>query len=234
MDSKTPFLTFYLRSLAERTRLEKKNIKFGFDWVIYNLAIAQDLIPHRLPFFRTGATELSKPKTEAEFGIDASFLSRDRKTLTIFVLKDEVLTNATWTANDFDGDLRRAAAPDLTAPEFNDLKEVRVVLAYNKDEDQTGIRLYENLVRSFPSVLRDDVRLAFERWNLTVLTEKVKENLLNPHCCRSHFLVCLTTSVRSSRISNMDQMNGTSSSCPIGAGFSAISSKIKLMSERCG
>ena len=180
MDSKTPFLTFYLRSLAERTRLEKKNIKFGFDWVIYNLAIAQDLIPHRLPFFRTGATELSKPKTEAEFGIDASFLSRDRKTLTIFVLKDEVLTNATWTANDFDGDLRRAAAPDLTAPEFNDLKEVRVVLAYNKDEDQTGIRLYENLVRSFPSVLRDDVRLAFERWNLTVLTEKVKENLLNP------------------------------------------------------
>ena len=180
MDSKTPFLTFYLRSLAERTRLEKKNTKFGFDWVIYNLAIAQDLIPHRLPFFRTGATELSKPKTEAEFGIDASFLSRDRKTLTIFVLKDEVLTNATWTANDFDGDLRRAAAPDLTAPEFNDLKEVRVVLAYNKDEDQTGIRLYENLVRSFPSVLRDDVRLAFERWNLTVLTEKVKENLLNP------------------------------------------------------
>src|SRR5438477_12148365 len=144
MDSKTPVLTLYLRSLHERTRLEKKNIKFGFYWVIYNIAIAQYLIPHRLPCFRTGATELSKPKTEAEFGIDASFLSRDRKTLTIFVLKDEELSNGTWTKKDFDSDLRRAAAPDLTPAAFKDVREVKIVLAYNKDEDQNGIKLFEN------------------------------------------------------------------------------------------
>lgn len=179
-DVKTSFVTYYLRSLGERTRVEKTSTKFGFDWVVYNLALADDLIPYRLPFFRAGPTEVSKTKTEAEFGIDASFLSRDRKMLTIFVLKDEALSNATWTANDFDGDLRRASAPDLTPSEFRDLQKVKVVLAYNKDEDQTGIRLYDNLVRSLPPTIGEGVQLSFERWNLTVLADKVNEKLLTP------------------------------------------------------
>ena len=179
-DVKTSFVTYYIRSLAERTRVEKKATKFGFDWVVYNLALAEDLIPYRLPFFRAGPTEVSKTKTEAEFGIDSSFLSRDRKTLTIFVLKSEVLSNATWTAKGFDADLRRAAAPDLTPTEFKEVRQVRIILVYNKDEDQTGIRLYENLIRSFPAEISDRIRLSFERWNLTVLADKVKEKLLTP------------------------------------------------------
>src|SRR5215472_62171 len=145
---KTSFLTYYIRSLAERTRAEKKGTKFGFDWIIYNLALAEDLIPHRLPFFRGGADEISKTKTEAEFGIDAAFVSRDGKLLTIFVLKDEPLNNSTWTQNDFDADLRRAAAPDLEASGLKSISVVRVILVYNKDEDQTGIELFERQTKT--------------------------------------------------------------------------------------
>src|SRR5437016_893128 len=100
-DSATTFLTYYLRSLAERTRVEKAFTKLGFDWVIYNLALADDLIPYRLPFFRGGSDQISKTKTEPELGIDYSFLSADRRILNIFVLKDEELRNTTWTQNDF-------------------------------------------------------------------------------------------------------------------------------------
>jgi hypothetical protein len=179
-DVTTSFVTYYIRSLAERTRVEKTTTKFGFDWIVYNLALAEDLVPYRLPFFRAGPAEISKTKTEAEFGIDSSFLSRDRKTLTIFVLKDEELSNATWTANDFDSDLRRAAAPDLSPPEFKAVREVRIVLVYNKDEDRNGIQLFENLTKSLGTKIGDNVQLSFERWNLTVLSDKVKQKLLTP------------------------------------------------------
>lgn len=179
-DVATSFLTYYIRSLAERTRVEKASTKFGFDWIIYNLALADGLTPYRLPFFRSGPNEISKTKTEPEFGVDSSFLSQDRETLNIFVLKDEVLSNSTWTANDFDADLRRAAAPDLTPPEFADVRRVKVILAYNKDEDQTGIHLYTNLANNLCGRISGDVNLTFERWNLTTLTEKVQKNLLTP------------------------------------------------------
>jgi hypothetical protein len=176
----TSFLTYYIRSLAERTRKEKTSVKFGFDWIIYNLALADDLTPHRLPFFRGGPTEISKTKTEAEFGIDASFLSADRQVLTLFVLKDEALCNSTWTANNFDTDLRNAAAPDLAPPEFKEVREVKIVLAYNKDEDQTGIQHFKNLTRALEGTIAGNVDLTFERWNLTTLVEKVRTKLLTP------------------------------------------------------
>src|SRR5947208_1211887 len=95
-DVTTSFLTYYVRSLAERTRVEKTGTKFGFDWIIYGLGLAEGLIPVRLPFFRSGPNEISKTKTEVEFGIDLAFLSGDGAVLTVFVLKDEVLTNASW------------------------------------------------------------------------------------------------------------------------------------------
>jgi hypothetical protein len=180
IDVKTSFLTYYIRSLAERTRAEKKGTKFGFDWIIYNLALAEDLIPHRLPFFRGGADGISKTKTEAEFGIDAAFVSRDGKLLTIFVLKDEPLNNSTWTQNDFDADLRRAAAPDLEASGLKTISVVRVILVYNKDEDQIGIELFERRTKTLGTKVGDNVQLRFERWNLTTLTEEVKERLLTP------------------------------------------------------
>jgi hypothetical protein len=174
------FLTYYIQSLAERTRVEKASTKFGFDWIIYNLALADGLTPYRLPFIRSGPNEISKIKTETEFGIDASFLSPDRQTLTIFVLKDEVLSNSNWAAKDFDTDLRKAVYPDLTQPEFKDIQEVRIVLAYNKDEDQGGIQLYNNLIKDRGAKCADGVKLTFERWNLSVLTEKVRTKLLTP------------------------------------------------------
>ena len=66
---RTSFLTYYIRSLGERTRDERRGTKFGFDWIIYNLALAEDWIPHRLPFLRASSSETSTTKTEAEFGV---------------------------------------------------------------------------------------------------------------------------------------------------------------------
>ena len=86
---------------------------------------------------RWWADEISKTKTEAEFGIDAAFVSRDGKLLTIFVLKDEPLNNSTWTQNDFDADLRRAAVPDLEASGFKSISVVRVILVYNTPDSRT-------------------------------------------------------------------------------------------------
>ena len=179
-DVTTSFLTYYIRSLAERTRVEKTSTKFGFDWVIYNLALADDLTPCRLPFIRGGPDEISKTKTEPEFGIDCSFLSPDRQTLSVFVLKDEVLSNASWKANDFDPDVRAATTVDIGPPEFKDVCEVKIILAYNKDEDQAGIEHYDRLTQSLGTTVRDNVRLSFERWNLTTMTEKAKQKLLTP------------------------------------------------------
>jgi hypothetical protein len=117
-DPSTSFLTYYIQSLRERTREEKTGTKFGFDGVIYNIGLAKGWTPYRLPFVRTGPGETAKTKTEAEFGIDLAFLSEDRQTLRIFVLKDEVLTNKNFTEHDFDKDLRNACAPDLTAADL--------------------------------------------------------------------------------------------------------------------
>ena len=179
-DQKTSFLTYYIGSLFERTRVEKNGTKFGFDWVIYNLALAVDWTPQRLPFLRSGADEFSKTKTENEFGIDFAFLSRDRRTLYIFVLKDEVLNSKNWTRHSFDDDLRKACAPDLSALELSDVNEVRVILAYNKDEDQTGVGLFNRRTASLGTKVGDLATLYFERWNLTTITEKVSDNLLTP------------------------------------------------------
>ena len=51
-------------------------------------------------------------------------------------------------------DLRRAAAPDLSPIEFKDVREVRIVLAYNKDEDQAGIHLYTSLTNSLDDIYK--------------------------------------------------------------------------------
>ena len=107
------FLTDYVCSLLERTRAEKSTIKVGFDWLICQIVIANDWSPIRLPFFRQAGDVSAKTKTEAEFGVDLSFLLPSKQELYIFVLKDEVLNNKNWTNHDFDRDIRMAAAPDL-------------------------------------------------------------------------------------------------------------------------
>ena len=138
----------------------------------------------RLPFFRGGPAEISKTKTEVEFGVDLAFLSQDRTSLIVFVLKDEELTNANWKAHDFDPDIRAATTVDLTPSELSEVREVKIVLAYNKDEDHAGVGLYERLTKSLG---RDGVRLLFERWNLTTLTEAVKQKLLTPSLLPQRF-----------------------------------------------
>lgn len=179
-DLKTSFLTYYIRSLGERSRAEKKGTKYGFDWVIYSLGLADDWTPYRLPFLRGGGDEMSRTKPEAEFGIDLAFLSSDRKTLRIFALKDEVLNNANWGRHDFDVDLRKAAAPDLSAPELSDVEDVCVILAYNKDEDRNGVELFDRLVAGLGTKVGDAVALTFDRWNLTTIVEKARDCLLTP------------------------------------------------------
>jgi len=183
-DLKTSFLKYYIRSLAERTRVEKTGTKFGFDWIIYNLALVDGLIPVRLPFFRGGPAEISKTKTEVEFGVDLAFVSQDGTSLTVFVLKDEELTNANWKKHDFDPDIRAATTVDLTPSGLNKVRKVQIILAYNKDEDNAGIGLYERLTKSLN---RAGVQLSFERWNLTTLTEAVKQKLLTPSLLPQRF-----------------------------------------------
>src|SRR6185437_5421919 len=125
------FITEYLHGLHERTRREKSGTKWGLDWVAYNLGLARFGKPLRLPFMRGGGQDYGKAKVEAEFGIELAFLSDSGRDLVIFVLKDEPLTNKTWTNNDFDRDLRMATAPDLKSEGLTQLERVTVILAYN-------------------------------------------------------------------------------------------------------
>jgi len=180
------FLTHYVGSLYERTRQEKKGLNIGFDWVVYQLGLARDWIPLRLPFYRQMHEGVSKPKSEPEFGIDLSFLLPSKKDLYIFVLKDEQLTYGNWTNHNFDKDLRMAASPDLSQPELDGIERVKIVLAYNKDENDSGVRAFENLVKALPSKIYDTVDLEFERWNLTRLVEEIKEDLLTPDLLPQH------------------------------------------------
>ncbi len=188
----TSYLTYYVHSLGERSRVEKTGTKYGFDWIIYNLALAEDLTPVRLPFLRAGGDTMSKTKTEGELGVDLAFLSPERSELRIFVLKDEVLTNATWTSENFDSDLRMAAAADLTAKGLENVRTVRVILAYNKDEDANGTKLFDNLARALGTKVGDHAALVVERWNLTEIVERVKRSLLNPSLLPQSFFSLFT------------------------------------------
>lgn len=182
----TSFLSNYLTSLLERTREEKQGLKIGFDWVIYNLAIVKNWTPVRLPFFRKPNPETSKTKSEAELGIDLAFLNDSGKELVVFVLKDEVLNNSNWKQHDFYTDLQMASTVDLKQLRLESIKNVRIILVYNKDDDKIGIQLFEQTVRSFGETRRDSIELSYERWNLTKLTEEVESNLLTPELIPQH------------------------------------------------
>jgi hypothetical protein len=173
-------VTYYLQSLSERTRREKSGTKWGIDWVIYNLGLARFGKPVRLPFLRGGDSGFPKCKVEAEFGIDLAFLSDDGLHLTIFVLKDEPLTNTTWTRNDFDRDLRMAMTPDLNSEGLDNVATVTVILAYNKDDQQNGVEAYNRFVATAPESLRNGLPLRFLRWNLSELVEQTTGHAISP------------------------------------------------------
>ncbi|HRI47331.1 MAG TPA: hypothetical protein PL089_14915 [Ignavibacteria bacterium] len=176
--NKKEFLRRYIVSLKERTRNEKNNkVNYGFDWIIYQLRIGNDETPYNLPFLRSENQENFKTKTEAQFGIDLAFLNKEKTILTIFVLKDEPLQYKNWITNNFESDLRRATNPDLQGLK---LHEVKIVLAYNKDEDAAGLKSFENFTNSCNTTIHDQVSLSFERWNLDRIVEEVESNLLTP------------------------------------------------------
>jgi hypothetical protein len=181
------FVTYYLQSLSERTRREKSGTKWGIDWVAYNLGLAKFGKPVRLPFLRSGELGYPKSKVEAEFGIDLAFLSDDERRLVIFVLKDEPLTNKTWTGNDFDRDLRMAMSPDLNAEGLDCVASVTIILAYNKDDQHNGVEAYDRLVANAPTELRDNIALVFLRWNLSELVEQTIQHILSPSLLPERF-----------------------------------------------
>lgn len=174
------FATDYLISLRERTREEVSGIKWGIDWVIYNLGLAMFGKPFRLPFLRQGEAATVKSKSEAEFGIDVAFLSADGKRLAIFVLKDEQLTNKTWVGKGFHEDLVKAISPDLNAKGLETVESVVVILAYNRDEEANGLTLFDRFVSNAPPTLAGRARLSVARWNLSELVDLTLKHLLTP------------------------------------------------------
>jgi hypothetical protein len=179
-DTITSFLNDYIGSLGERSRAEKARTQYGFDWIMYNLGLALEWKAIRLPWLRGTAGEMAKTKTEPEFGVDLSFLDQNGEVLVIFVLKDEVLSYKNWIAEGFESDLRRAAAPNLSGAGLEKVREVVVIVAYNKDEDARGVESYENTIRTLGTKIGENVSLRFERWNLTEITERVGKHLLTP------------------------------------------------------
>ena len=173
----TSFLTNYISSLGERTRDERGGTNYGFDTIIYNLALAKGWKPMRLPFMRRGANRTAKTKPEREFGVDASFLNKQSE-LIVFVLKDEPLVYKEYIKANFDSDLRLAAACDLRDPELNLVTSVRIILAYNKDHDDGGVACFDRLVSGLPKKI-NKARLRFERWNLSEIVSQVEGSLMN-------------------------------------------------------
>ncbi|MFA5252046.1 MAG: hypothetical protein WC454_05635 [Phycisphaerae bacterium] len=187
VNSITGFLTDYIGALPERTRVEKGAIKTGFDWVIYQLGIAKKWSPFQLPFFRrpdkpTGKSKDGKP----QFGEDISFLSPSKREYYIFVLKDEELTYKNWTRYNFLSDLQLAATPNLKRQGLEKVKSVKVILAYNKDEENDGVQTYDNLVATLGSRIGNKIKLSFERWNLTKIGEEIQTHLLSPELLPQH------------------------------------------------
>ena len=172
------FVVNYIKGLKERTMMRKHVMTYGLDWVIYQLALAKGWTPQRLPFVRS--TEAANHKTEAEYGIDLSFLRDEGRELVIFALKDEPLKNRTWSSERTKDDLEKAMYPDLSSSEYKDVIRVFVILGYNKDDDYTGVGLFDRFVSNQPPTISDGRALIFERWNLTTISDEVHANLLSP------------------------------------------------------
>ena len=80
-----------------------------------------------------------------------------------------------------------AIMPDLDAEGLEDVSCVTVILAYNKDDEQNGIELYDRFVSDAPSTLRDVISLRFVRWNLSDLVEQTILHVLSPSLLPEHF-----------------------------------------------
>lgn len=181
------FLMEYIISLKERSRFEKTGFKNGLDWLIYELGIQKGWFPVRVSFSIDENGHL-RSKSEGELGIDTSFLSTDKKELYIFVLKDEKLNNQNWTNAGFDTDIRKAASPNMQQEGFGKVEVIKIVTAYNKDEDRNGIELYTNLTNGFSEEFgkENQYQRLFERWNINTIVGEISNHLLSPELLPSH------------------------------------------------
>ena len=191
------FLRQYVRSLSEETQRTVKGDRYGFDYLIQQLGAAERWILYRSPS-HTPATndDLPQPKKEEEHGVDFAFLTQDRRELIVFVLKDEKLTYKGFDSHNFRTDLSRAAAPNLKESELTGVTAVRIILAYNKSEDEEGIEEYDRLVQKQGTKVGDVASLRFERWNLERLVDELQEKvftaaLLPENFFRKFTYICL-------------------------------------------
>ncbi|MDI1250390.1 MAG: hypothetical protein PSV13_16120 [Lacunisphaera sp.] len=172
------FLRQYVHSLSEETQRTAKGDRFGFDYLIQQLGAAERWILHRAPSHPPATSDdLPQPKKEEEHGVDFGFLTQDRRELIIFVLKDEKLTYKGFESHNFRTDLSRASAPNLKEPELTGVTSVRVILAYNKGEEDKGVAEFDRLVIKLGTKVGDSVALRFERWNLDRLVDELQEKV---------------------------------------------------------
>lgn len=85
-----------------------------------------------------------------------------------------------------------AVLADLTAKGLEQVHVVHVILAYNKDEDANGTRLFERFVQAAGTRVGDHATLVVERWNLTEIVERVKRDLLSPSLLPQNFFSLFT------------------------------------------
>jgi hypothetical protein len=175
------FLLEYVRSLKERSRFEKAGFKNGLDWLILELGVQKSWLPRRTPF-SVEADQNLKSKTEGELGSDIVFLSRDKNSLYVFVLKDEKLNNTNWTEAGFDTDIRKASLPNMEQEGLEKVQTVKIITAYNKDDSKNGIQLYENLINGFSTRFgkNNQYERVYERWDINRIVEEVENHLITP------------------------------------------------------
>jgi len=192
-DSIKTFLRQYVASLKEETQRTSKGDRFGFDYLIEQLGRAEDWVLYRSPSHAPDTNEdLPQPKKEPEHGVDYAFLTRDRRQLIVFVLKDEKLTYANFESAKIRSDMSRASAPDLRPPELAGVTSVRVILAYNKLEDEEGVEEFDRQVQKLGTKVGDHVSLGFERWNLDRLVDEFHQKVLTPAVLPPNFFRKLT------------------------------------------
>lgn len=169
------FIERYLNSLNERSRVERGRISYGFDWVVGNLCQAKGWRPYKLPYHRDEDTP--QPKAEQEFGVDFAFINGD--VLIILALKKDRLTYANWTKKGFCDDLSMAVRQDWANPDFSEITTLKVILVYNKDEDNGGLKLFQQFKDNLEASTGGR-KLEIDRWNLTKLVSEVEKHLLSP------------------------------------------------------
>lgn len=171
------FLRDYILHLKEDGEL---------DWLLYNLGVSKGWRPLRLPFSREEEGKNTLKKGEREFGIDLAFLAGDQsEELIIIVLKAIKLNSVNWKkSSGFREDLEEAVEVQLQERQYRMVEKVKVITAYNKDEDKNGKESYERFVRANRTnttrKIEHPISIVHKRWNIESLHNLVEEHLFNP------------------------------------------------------